>query len=82
MLKAVEAIIEPDGTIRTLEPLRVEVATRAIVTVLAPLPKNGAGNGAKILALLQSPRFTNRPVSDPLEVAKRIEHLRNDWEQE
>ncbi|MCY7383842.1 MAG: hypothetical protein LH628_14915 [Microcoleus sp. CAN_BIN18] len=36
MLKAVEAIIEPDGTIRTLEPLQVEVATRAIVTLLTP----------------------------------------------
>ena len=34
MLKTVEAIVEPDGTIRTLEPLQVEVATRAIVTLL------------------------------------------------
>ncbi|HIK13530.1 MAG TPA: hypothetical protein IGS52_25270 [Oscillatoriaceae cyanobacterium M33_DOE_052] len=38
MLKAVKAIIEPYGTIRTLEPLRVEVATRAIVTLLTPTP--------------------------------------------
>ena len=82
MLRTVEAMVEPDGTVRILEPLQVEVTTRAIVTILAPLPENGAGNGAKILALLQSPRFANRPVSDPLEVAKRIEHLRNDWEQE
>lgn len=36
MLKAVEAIIEPDGTIRTLEPLTVEVSTRAILTLLTP----------------------------------------------
>lgn len=34
MLRSVEAIIEPDGTIRTLEPLPVKVATRAIVTLL------------------------------------------------
>lgn len=34
MLKTVEAIVEPDDTIRTLEPLQVEVATRAIVTLL------------------------------------------------
>jgi hypothetical protein len=27
MLKTVEAIVEPDGTIRVLEPLEVEVAT-------------------------------------------------------
>jgi hypothetical protein len=38
MLKAVEAIVKPDGTIRALEPLQVEVATRAIVTLLVPTP--------------------------------------------
>jgi hypothetical protein len=36
MLKTVEAIVEPDGTVRVLEPLRVEVATKAIVTLLVP----------------------------------------------
>ncbi|AFY60097.1 hypothetical protein [Synechococcus sp. PCC 6312] len=36
MLKAVEAIIEPDGTIRILEPLSVQVSTRAILTLLTP----------------------------------------------
>jgi hypothetical protein len=36
MLKTVEAIVEPDGTVRVLEPLQVEVATRAIVTLLVP----------------------------------------------
>jgi hypothetical protein len=34
MLRSVEAIIEPDGTIRILEPLQVKVATKAIVTLL------------------------------------------------
>lgn len=38
MLRAVEAIVEPDGTVRILEPLQVEVATRAIVTLLPPIP--------------------------------------------
>ena len=36
----------------------------------------------EILALLQSPRFANRPVAAPLEVAKRIEYLRNEWDKE
>jgi hypothetical protein len=73
MLKTVEAIIEPDGTIRTLEPLRVEVATRAIITLIDPSP-----NGLKIWNLLQSPRFINRPISEASEVAQRIEDLRCD----
>jgi hypothetical protein len=34
MVKTVEVIVEPDGTIRPLEPLQVKVATRAIVTLL------------------------------------------------
>ena len=37
MLRAVEAIVEPDGTVRILEPLQVEVTTRAIVTLLPPI---------------------------------------------
>lgn len=80
MLKAVEAIIEPDGTIRTLEPLRVEVATRAIVTLLAPVAVDETANGARVLALLQSSRFADRPMADPVEVAQRIDNLRNDWD--
>jgi hypothetical protein len=36
MLKTA-AIIEPNGTIRTLEPLQVEVSTKAIVTLLTPV---------------------------------------------
>ncbi len=38
MLRAVEAMVEPDGTVRILEPLQVEVTTRAIVTLLPPIP--------------------------------------------
>jgi hypothetical protein len=37
VLRTVEAIVEPDGTVRILEPLPVEVATKAIVTLLAPI---------------------------------------------
>lgn len=38
MLRTVEAMVEPDGTVRILEPLQVEVTTRAIVTLLPPIP--------------------------------------------
>jgi len=79
MVKTVEAIVEPDGTIRPLEPLQVKVATRAIVTLLAPLPNDLSVNGTRIWSLLQSPRFAVRPIADASEVARRIEDLRN-WD--
>jgi hypothetical protein len=75
MLRAVEAIVEPDGTIRPLEPLQVEVATKAIVTLIESSP-----NGLRIWNLLQSPRFASRPISSDEEVNKRIEDLRN-WDE-
>jgi len=34
MLEAVEATIEPDGTVRLHEPLRLSVARRALVIIL------------------------------------------------
>jgi hypothetical protein len=34
MLRTVEAILEPDGRVRLLEPISVPSATRALVTIL------------------------------------------------
>jgi hypothetical protein len=38
-MKTVEAIIEPSGEIRLLEPVHVTAQTRALVTVLDEAPK-------------------------------------------
>jgi hypothetical protein len=51
MLKAVEAIVEPDGTIRVLEPLRVEVATKAIVTLLVPTSPEHPGVSQRLFPI-------------------------------
>jgi hypothetical protein len=40
------------------------------------------GTAADALALLASPRFAQRPVSDPNEVQSRIAALREDWERD
>lgn len=57
MLQTVEAIIEPDGTIRLLEKLRITHTTRALLTLLeSPLPistQPEKGTGAAILAFLK-----------------------------
>jgi len=36
MLRTVEAIVEPSGTVRLLEPVTVDKPTRALLTLLAP----------------------------------------------
>jgi hypothetical protein len=38
-MKTVEAIIEPTGEIRLIEPVRVSVPTRALVTILEEPPE-------------------------------------------
>jgi hypothetical protein len=89
MLQAIEVIVEPSGTIRPLEELHVTVPTRAVLTLLetpvppaATQPTAEPGNGAAILALLQTPRFAQRPPADPAEIERRIQELRNDWDSE
>jgi hypothetical protein len=85
MLQAIEVIVEPGGTIRALEEVRVAAPMRALLTVLEPVasaaePSPEPGQAAAIWALLQSPRFARRPVADPVEVGQRIEAPRNDWD--
>lgn len=87
MLQSFEVIVEPGGVIRPLERIEVAAPKRAVLTVLeqnAPAvePSPEPGQGAAIWALLQSPRFARRPAADPVEVQRRIEALRNDWDDE
>ena len=59
MLRTVEAVIEPDGQVRLLEPIAVSGARRAIVTVL--------DEPAELTALLTEPALAsdwNRPEED------------------
>ena len=79
MLHAIEVIVEPDGLIRPLEELHVKVPTRGVLTLLETSPptvvKPERGNGAAVLALLQTPRFANRPSADPEEIEQRIQNF-------
>lgn len=49
MLRTIEAVIEPDGHVRLLEPLELTTAHRALVTVLE---ESDDERGANITALL------------------------------
>jgi hypothetical protein len=49
MLRTIEAVIEPDGSVRLLEPLSLATAHRALVTVLE---ESGDEAGDNVTALL------------------------------
>ena len=49
MLQTVEAVIEPDGQVRLLEPIKVAESRRALVTVLAE-PADVVANEAALLS--------------------------------
>lgn len=85
MLQTIEVEIDPSGHIHPLEPLAFIPAGRAYLTLLsAPnkelrTPIAGEGSAAKVLELLNSPRFAQRPAALSDEVQQRISELRNDW---
>lgn len=56
MLRTIEAVIEPDGQVRLLEPLTLTTAHRALVTVLDESGDVAGGNGSGL--------FTKDPGAD------------------
>jgi len=59
MLRTIEAVIEPDGQVRLLEPISVTGSRRALVTVL--------DEPAELTAVLSEPALAvdwNRPEED------------------
>jgi hypothetical protein len=60
MIRTVEAVIDQQGHVRLLEPVKVEAATRALVTILEDDPPH-------LTALLSEPALAedwNRPEED------------------
>ncbi|MEJ7711263.1 MAG: hypothetical protein WKF84_15710 [Pyrinomonadaceae bacterium] len=82
MLQTVRAEIDIDGSVRLLEPVRVERRTQALVTLLEEPaePSSGKGNGAAILELLNSSEFAARKSYPVEEIEAQIQENRNSWE--
>ncbi|MBS1791328.1 MAG: hypothetical protein JST85_26685 [Acidobacteria bacterium] len=83
MLQTVEGIIDVDGQIRWLEPLRVAKPSRVLITLLPDAngsPAEPEGNIAALQAFLQSPDFVNRPVGSAEVIEAQIQEMRNSWE--
>lgn len=50
MLRTIEAVIEPDGSVRLLEPLALTTSHRALVTVLEESADAAGGNVTALLS--------------------------------
>lgn len=87
MLQAVEAVINPDGTVHLLENLKVTQPTRVILTLLpgklSELPHAiwaaRKGDVANVLALLKSPRYQKRPSGNSAAMEATIRENRDAW---
>lgn len=81
----VHAVLQPDGQVQLPVSLARSVPVPVLVTILEPLPAAGGDDAAPgcsaqaTLALLRSPEFTALPKADPVDVARRIQALRDDW---
>ena len=83
MLQTVEGIIDVDGQIRWLEPLRIEKPSRVLITLLPDTNGsqiNPEGNIAALQAFLQSPEFVHRPLGSAEEIEAQIQEMRNSWD--
>jgi len=78
--KTVEAEIDVDGTVTLLEPLRVEVKTKALVMLLENGEGAGRGNISSTMELIQSSEFKNRRSYPVGQIEAQIEEARNSWE--
>jgi hypothetical protein len=71
VLKTIEATLDPEGTIRFSEPIHLTQPRRVLVTLLddeiAPSDEE-VGNVARMLALLATPSFRDRPVASAKEL--------------
>lgn len=80
MMQTVEAEINVDGTVTLLEPLRVKVKTRALVTVLENGVGSGGGNARQMLEFLQNNRLPVEARPGVEEMEAQIVENRNSWD--
>lgn len=81
MLQTIEATIDTKGTIHFNEEIHFDKPIHVLVTILDESKKQIAkGNTDKILALLQSSEFRNRPSYAAEEIEAQINAERNSWD--
>ncbi|MBI5385399.1 MAG: hypothetical protein HZA90_12035 [Verrucomicrobia bacterium] len=61
MMQTIEAVIDPNGTVRLLEPVRLGVSKRALVTIMEEGPE---ANDAALLSEAALAEDWNRPEEE------------------
>ncbi len=82
MLQTVEGIIDVDGQIRWLEPLRVSQPSRVIVTLLQDHnnASQSKGNAEKALRSLHNNRLPDAARPTVAEIEAQITEARESWD--
>jgi hypothetical protein len=80
MLQTVEAILEPSGEVRLLEPIRVSAPCRALLTVLETPAAPERGSAAALLKCLRENPLPPECRRTAEEIDAQIEQERNAWE--
>lgn len=80
MLQTVEAILEPSGEVRLLEPVHVSAPARALLTLLETSATTGRGNAAALLQRLRDNPLPPECRRSAEEIDAQIEQERNAWE--
>lgn len=80
MLQTIEAILEPSGEVRLLEPIHVSAPARALLMLLETSAAAGCGNAAALLQRLRDNPLPPACRRSEEEIDAQIEQERNAWE--
>ena len=80
MLQTVEAILEPTGQVRLLEPVQVTAPCRVLLTILETPRIPERGSAAALLKRLRENPLPPNCHRSAEEIDAQIEQERNAWE--
>lgn len=82
MLQTIEGVLDVDGQIRWLEPLRVAKPSRVIVTLLqdSDNASQSKGNAEKALQSLRKNRLPEAARPTSAEIEAQITEARESWD--
>ncbi|MDP2902127.1 MAG: hypothetical protein Q8N96_03340 [Methylovulum sp.] len=80
MLQTIEAILEPSGQVRFLEPIQVLAPARVLLTLLEPTSSPERGSAAMLLKRLAENPLKPEFQRTEEEIDAQIEQERNAWD--
>jgi len=80
MLQTIEAILEPSGHVRLLEPIQVTAPSRVLMTLLDPIISIERGSAAMLLKRLKDNPLPLECQRTEAEIDAQIEQERDSWE--